>query len=702
MLKNIENQSGGLSSGIKRTADDMIQYVGNPITSPSTDTVASDTQSDTENYTAKRVRMSDESQITGGVPDKLVPSRVIHVRNLPQDTSESEIMQLAACHGQVTNLILMRNKRQAFVEMHDLKQAMSFVRCHQQHNSPALIRNQQVQLQYSATYTELKPGQRSHANGMKPTPVLHVNVDSHLVPVSLALFNQLFSRFGTVLKIITFTKNNQFQALVQMSDVESAGRAKQELDGKNIFLNCCMLRIDFSKMISINVKYNNEKSRDFTNPDLPSGEGGAPHIDAAPPTIGQMAGLASGPVGMCLPVPQALNATPMVNAYPAMKGLRPFRMLSGVNPAMMQGFGLHPPNPVSAATPLNLRALQLSPARLSLGQQADSSSSSTHLHQIIMSQLGLQGTRLAAPIAMPALSSANSIYPTHHISVPNVMQLPQALPNTGSTGPQQEVKEVTNQKIGLPTAEQHQQILLSQLQQQQLMQQQYMNQAVPFMSQVSPANMAAGEVGSPSPPSAGNSVVLVSNLNAQKVSPDALFTLFGMYGDVMRVKILYHRLDTALIQYADKASAISACNYLDKVTFWQTEVRVIMSKYNTIQMPSDGASPEGQRLTKDYTTSDLHRYRKLGTRNLSNIYAPSATLHLANLPEPTEEQTLVKEFSNYGTVVAFKFFVKDRRMALIQMGSIMQGVEALMGMHNFTLNHSHHMRVSFSKSPIQS
>lgn len=46
----------------------------------------------------------------------------------------------------------------------------------------------------------------------------------------------------------------------------------QSLDGQNIYNGCCTLRISFSKLSSLNVKYNNEKSRDFTRPDLPSGD----------------------------------------------------------------------------------------------------------------------------------------------------------------------------------------------------------------------------------------------------------------------------------------------------------------------------------------------------------------------------------------------------------------------------------------------
>ena len=52
----------------------------------------------------------------------------------------------------------------------------------------------------------------------------------------------------------------------------------QSLDSQNIYNGCCTLRIDYSKLSSLNVKYNNDKSRDFTNPNLPSGD---PSLDQA-------------------------------------------------------------------------------------------------------------------------------------------------------------------------------------------------------------------------------------------------------------------------------------------------------------------------------------------------------------------------------------------------------------------------------------
>jgi len=46
----------------------------------------------------------------------------------------------------------------------------------------------------------------------------------------------------------------------------------QSLHGQNIYNGGCTLRVDFSSMSRLSVKYNNDKMWDYTNPDLPSGD----------------------------------------------------------------------------------------------------------------------------------------------------------------------------------------------------------------------------------------------------------------------------------------------------------------------------------------------------------------------------------------------------------------------------------------------
>ena len=155
----------------------------------------------------------------------------------------------------------------------------------------------------------------------------------------------------------------------------------------------------------------------------------------------------------------------------------------------------------------------------------------------------------------------------------------------------------------------------------------------------------------------GGCVLLVSNLDDSNTECDHLFILFGVYGDVHRVKILFNKKDTALIQMAEPHQAMLAMNHLDKVKLWGKVIRVMPSKHTTVQLPKEGQPDAG--LTKDYSSSSLHRFKKPGSKNYSNIYPPSATLHLSNIPSTVEEEDLKTAFSNIGLQVqAFKFFPK--------------------------------------------
>jgi hnRNP-L/PTB/hephaestus splicing factor len=198
----------------------------------------------------------------------------------------------------------------------------------------------------------------------------------------------------------------------------------------------------------------------------------------------------------------------------------------------------------------------------------------------------------------------------------------------------------------------------------------------------------------------GNSspVLLVSNLNEDLVTPDALFTLFGVYGDVLRVKILFNKKDSALINFSNPQQAATAQSNLDRCKLWQKQIRVFPSKHLTVQLPKDGTTDSG--LTKDFSTSPLHRFKKPGSKNFNNIFPPSTTLHLSNIPPSCDDQDIKDLFAAYGLVKGFKFFQKDRKMALIQMDTTEEAVTALIATHNYQLAENMHLRCTFSKATI--
>lgn len=197
----------------------------------------------------------------------------------------------------------------------------------------------------------------------------------------------------------------------------------------------------------------------------------------------------------------------------------------------------------------------------------------------------------------------------------------------------------------------------------------------------------------------GGSVLLVSNLSEEDINCDDLFILFGHYGDVQRVKILYNKKDTALIQFSDANQASTAQQNLNNVTLYGKDMRVSRSKHDNVNMPK--SEDEGRELTKDYSNSPLHRFKKPGSKNFQNIFPPIRTLHLSNIPESVSEEELQEMFSENGTISNFRFFPKDRRMALLQLSSIEEAMICLIKLHNKKLNESSHLRVSFAKTEMQ-
>jgi polypyrimidine tract-binding protein 2 len=200
-------------------------------------------------------------------------------------------------------------------------------------------------------------------------------------------------------------------------------------------------------------------------------------------------------------------------------------------------------------------------------------------------------------------------------------------------------------------------------------------------------------------PLATTPVLIVSGLDQERILPDQLFTLFGVYGDVIRVKILHNKRDTALIQFTSPQQAETALSHLNGCPLYGGTLRVNFSKHNSISLPRPTEGQEHAHLTKDFTGSPLHRYKVIGSRNYQHICPPSPVLHISNIPESTTENTVRELFSQSGTITGLRFFPRDRKMALVQMSTVSEAVEALINTHNSLLDGAN-IRVSFSKSNV--
>jgi len=508
-------------------------------------------------------------------------SRVVHIRNIVTGVSETEVIQLCMPFGTITNLLMMKQKNQAFVE-YEKENSASVMLNYFSRSAQPMLGGRPVFVQYSQ-HKELKTDaahaianekaqaalqacQNGSAGIMEGSngegfgagvggastgqeAVLHVTIENMVYPVTLETLAIIFKKYGPVQKILTFTKNNKFQALIQYPNHRCAEDARFALHGQNVYNGCCNLRVESSKVPTVNVKFNNDRAWDFTNPNLPGGDGNMRNSSSG----GNMGG-----GGM-------LGGFSSSNGGGGMMG-------GGHGPGMGMGNG----------------------------------------HNMGGGMAGGMSGGMAGGMGMG-----------------------------------------NNQMMG-----------------------------------------AQGQFGG----GGGGAVLLVSNLDEDSANVDYLFTLFGVYGDVIRVKILFNKKDTALIQMSDPWMAEIARQHLDKLVVWGKAMNVRISKHSNVSMPRD--DPAGQSgLTKDYTNSPLHRYKKAGSKNCSNIFKPGPTLHLSNIGEGVGQDDLIAAFGDYGTVQQFKFFNETQKMALLSMDSTEEAVIGLIGMHNRQFG-KQHLRVSFSKSQL--
>ncbi|XP_022879556.1 polypyrimidine tract-binding protein homolog 1 isoform X1 [Olea europaea var. sylvestris] len=203
------------------------------------------------------------------------PSKVLHLRNLPWECTEEELVELCKPFGKIVNTKcnVGANRNQAFVEFVDLNQAINMVTYYASSSEPANVRGKTVYIQYSNRHEIVN----NKSPGDVPGNVLLVTIEGvEAGDVSIDVIHLVFSAFGFVHKIATFEKAAGFQALIQYSDVQTAATARESLDGRSIpryllpgHVNECHLRISYSAHTDLNIKFQSHRSRDYTNPYLP-------------------------------------------------------------------------------------------------------------------------------------------------------------------------------------------------------------------------------------------------------------------------------------------------------------------------------------------------------------------------------------------------------------------------------------------------
>ncbi|OWZ15699.1 Polypyrimidine tract-binding protein [Phytophthora megakarya] len=537
-------------------------------------------------------------------------SRVVFVCGLPADCLESELLALCCPFAVVEKSLMISQKRQAFVQLPDVVSASNLVTFYQTRD--ALIRGKKIFFEFSnrneitvrqddtppsyqqqqfgqpsreapyeqppmqyAPQQEMPPYRGDSGGGQlgliphegqrrgigPPNQILMVSVSKIEYDVTVDVLQQVFQKFGNVEKIVTFWKDNEFKSLVQMESVDQAQAAQSALDGRDIYTGCNQLSIVFSRHPELRVRYNDDRSRDYTNPNLPPGPGRG--NDSEPTSAASDRRELPRDTGYNNPPPRRDNS--------------PYRGHSN-------------------------------------GPNAG------------------RGDQYAAD----SRDNRNR----YDDRAPNMDR-----PRDGRGG-----RELPAHSTG---------------------------RAIRGDTRPSPA-------------------LICSNIDRDLVSPHRLFTLFGCFGDVLRIKIMFRKRDTALIQFVDEVHSTSALDHLDGVYVFGKKLRVDFSKHTSVSMPHADADRFEIENTLDFTNSPLHRYRR---RSPQEAVSPCPLLHISGIPMELQrnQNALVDLFAQYGFVKNFHFLQNNSKMALLEMGTMDEAIMALLRLDNMAYPDSH-MRISFSKA----
>eukprot|EP01063_Lacrimia_lanifica_P024426 TRINITY_DN32330_c0_g1_i1.p2 TRINITY_DN32330_c0_g1~~TRINITY_DN32330_c0_g1_i1.p2 ORF type:complete len:343 (+),score=105.89 TRINITY_DN32330_c0_g1_i1:76-1029(+) len=200
-----------------------------------------------------------------------------------------------------------------------------------------------------------------------------------------------------------------------------------------------------------------------------------------------------------------------------------------------------------------------------------------------------------------------------------------------------------------------------------------------------------------------NNLPTVTDTQGQRViTTHSLFTLCGMYGDVVRVRFL-NQPTQALVELASVRQAETARVHLDKLPLYDTLVRCYGATNDRVvgggKGGKGGYDPYG---FYEYTGSKLHRFNN--PKSYDNIASPKPSLIVWGHPDGYPEADLLAVFLNYGTIEQYKEVrAGPMPMLQVQLESTDQAAVTLLNLHDLpiTLGDRHqNLRLNFAKENL--
>ncbi|CAK9290091.1 unnamed protein product [Gordionus sp. m RMFG-2023] len=185
-------------------------------------------------------------------PKRPPASKVVHVRGLAPKTSENDIKNLVQKYGNVSYVLMLPQNNQALIEFENIEGARNLVITTGPPSKPLYLHGMPCYFNFSTSqYIQRTKKETKLVN---PNILLFTIINAKY-PITIDTIRKICEPYGKILKIVIFHKL-ELHALVQLADEATAFHVKNNLEGCDIYADCCTIKIEFARTDDLNVSKN--------------------------------------------------------------------------------------------------------------------------------------------------------------------------------------------------------------------------------------------------------------------------------------------------------------------------------------------------------------------------------------------------------------------------------------------------------------
>ncbi|VDO75082.1 unnamed protein product [Haemonchus placei] len=186
------------------------------------------------------------------------------------------------------------------------------------------------------------------------------------------------------------------------------------------------------------------------------------------------------------------------------------------------------------------------------------------------------------------------------------------------------------------------------------------------------------------PPVEGNGrVLMIYGIDREKLNCEKLYNLLCQYGNVLRIRFMASKKDTAIVELGTPTAAGNAIKYLQGITLFGLTLQLkpsIQSAVRDVVDPFD--LPDGSPSFRDYSMSGLHRFSTPDEAARNRLVYPTKMLHWYNAPASMDEEKIKQVFAERGapelkSVTVFVGRSEKSSSGIVELESIEKANEAL-------------------------